>query len=266
MSSKSRSRSDSSGTTRRSMAWYGWLPDLPDHRDITYSLRRLTRQALPRRVDLRGGCSAVENQGALGSCTANALVGALEFLEIKDGKPATDLSRLFVYYNERVIEGTVSQDSGAMLRDGIKTLVRQGVCSEKLWPYVIRRFAVRPGSACYSAAARHRIIAYQRLQTLLDMRNCLASGYPFVFGFTVYQSFESAAVAKSGRVDLPARGETVLGGHAVCAVGYDDGAKRFICRNSWGADWGLQGYFSMPYAYLEDRNLSDDFWTVQREQ
>lgn len=253
-----------SKTTQRSMAWYGWLPDLPDHRDILYAQRRLARRALPRSVDLRAGCSAVENQGELGSCTANALVGALEFLEIKDREPAMDLSRLFVYYNERAIEGTVSQDSGAMLRDGIKTLARQGVCAEQLWPYDIGRFAVRPSTACYRAASRHRITAYQRLQTLADMRNCLASGYPFVFGFTVYESFESAAVAKSGRASMPAKGEAVLGGHAVCAVGYDDKAKRFIVRNSWGRAWGQKGYCTMPYAYLDNRDLADDMWTMRK--
>ena len=257
-------RKKSPATTQRSMAWYGWLPDLPDHRDHPYQARRRTVRALPRSVDLRKHCSSIENQGALGSCTANALVGALEYLQIKNGRAATDLSRLFVYYNERAIEGTVSQDSGAMLRDGIKSLASLGVCAETLWPYAIARFAQRPPRVCFARALQHRITDYQRLSTLPDMRNCLASGYPFVFGFTVYESFESAAVAKSGVVNLPRSGEAVLGGHAVCAVGYDDRSRRFTIRNSWGRGWGMQGYCTMPYAYLADRNLSDDFWTVQR--
>lgn len=249
---------------QRSIAWYGWLPDLPDGRDHQYGLVYRVPKALPRSVDLRATCSPVEDQGALGSCTANALVGVLEFLEVKDGLALTDLSRLFVYYNERVIEHTVSQDSGAMLRDGIKTLARQGVCAEREWPYVISKFDDRPSAACYQEADRHQITSYQRLMTLDEMRACLASGYPFVFGFTVYESFESAAVAKSGKVQMPKQSERALGGHAVCAVGYNDKAKRFTVRNSWGRGWGMKGYFSMPYDYLADRNLSDDFWTIRR--
>jgi C1A family cysteine protease len=219
---------------------------------------------LPAKVDLRAKCPPVENQGQLGSCTANALAGALEFLELKDRRPLVDLSRLFVYYNERVIEHSVKHDAGAMLRDGIKTLAKQGVCAEKLWPYVIKKFATKPTATCYAQAQQHTISSYQRLSTTQEMRACLADGYPFVFGFTVYESFESDAVARTGTVPMPTRHERTLGGHAVCAVGYDDKSQRFIVRNSWGADWGRKGYFTMPYAYLADRNLSDDFWTMRK--
>jgi len=245
---------------------YGWIPDLPDHRDKLYGALLRAPQTLPKSVDLRAGCSSVENQGQLGSCTANALAGALEFLERKDGAAFEDLSRLFIYYNERAIEGTVSQDSGAMIRDGIKSLASLGVCSEVEWPYNISRFAVKPSPACYKDAASHLITAYARLQTLDEMRTCLASGFPFVFGFTVYESFESPAVARTGIVPMPKPGESTLGGHAVVGVGYDDAAQRFLCRNSWGAAWGLQGYFWIPYAYLSDRNLSDDFWTIRQAE
>ncbi len=208
---------------------YGWLPDLPDHRDYLFGVRRPLVQALPPSVDLRALCSPVEDQGQLGSCTANALAGALEFLEKKDKVPFSDLSRLFIYYNERVVEHTVKADSGAQIRDGIKTLASQGVCSEKLWPYTISKFAVKPTTGCYADAKKHLITTYARLQTLDDMRSCLASGYPFVFGFTVYESFESTPlVAKSGIVPMPGPTERTLGGHAVCAVGYNDAKKRFI--------------------------------------
>jgi len=231
---------------------------------------------LPKNVDLRPSTSKVEDQKQIGSCTANALVGALEFLEIKSGGPPTDLSRLFVYYNERVIEGTVGSDSGAYIRDGIKTLVAQGVCPEKSWPYIATPAdpatgifppgappAQKPSAACYAAALAHRVSSYSRIDTTLEMRTCLASGYPFVFGFTVYESFESPAVAKTGVLDLPGPKEKNVGGHSVLAVGYDDATERFLVRNSWGSDWGQKGHFTIPYAYLANRNLAADFWTIR---
>jgi C1A family cysteine protease len=243
---------------------YGWVPDLPDHRDIMYSAVRKVPAELPAKVDLRAQCSPVEDQGQLGSCTGNALAGALEFLEKKDGVPFKDVSRLFIYYNERAIEHSVKSDSGAMIRDGIKTLAKQGACSEKSWPYLISKFSVKPTAACYKEAGQHQITSYQRIEVLDEMRTCLADGYPFVFGFTVYESFESQQVANTGAVQMPKSSENVVGGHAVLAVGYDDKEKRFIVRNSWGANWGIKGYFTMPYAYLADRNLSDDLWTIRR--
>jgi C1A family cysteine protease len=172
------------------VSWYGWLPDLPDQRDKLYAAIAAPPRTLPGAVDLRPGCSAVEDQGPLGSCTANALAGNLEYIETNAGKPATDLSRLFIYYNERKIEGTVAQDSGAQLRDGIKALAKQGVCAEQTWPYVIKEFAVKPPAACYREGLNHLITSYHRILTLLEMKMCLAEGCPFVFGFTVYESFE----------------------------------------------------------------------------
>lgn len=251
------------GTFHRRVRGYGWLPDLPDHRDILYGTVRRIPAAVPESVDLRPGCSAVEDQGALGSCTANALAGALEFLEMKNSVPFVDLSRLFIYYNERVIEGTVKFDSGAMLRDGIKTLVRQGVCSEKRWPYDTAKFARKPSATCYREGQDHQITAYQRILSLDEMLACLAEGYPFVFGFAVYEGFESPRVARTGIVEMPERGERVIGGHAVLAVGYVQSERRFIVRNSWGIRWGMRGYFSIPFEYLSDRALADDFWTVR---
>jgi C1A family cysteine protease len=256
-------RKKSTASTNRKPG-YGWVPDLPDHRDFLYSQVRAVPPTLPPSVDLRSQCPPVENQGQLGSCTANALAGALEFLEVKSETPLVDVSRLFIYYNERAIEHTVMSDSGAQLRDGIKSLAKQGVCSEKKWPYVISKFEDKPTPACYTEAKRHHITSYHRILTLDEMRACFAEGYPFVFGFTVYESFESQKVAQTGVVNMPVPGERSVGGHAVVGVGYTDSDSRFIVRNSWGTDWGEQGYFTIPYDYLSNRNLADDFWTVRK--
>jgi C1A family cysteine protease len=201
----------------------------------------------------------------LGSCTANAIANAHLFEQRKQNAAQPFLpSRLFIYYNERVMEGTVHSDSGAMIRDGIKSIAKQGVCSEKQWPYTIAKFTRKPAQTCYKEALKHQAVLYQRLvPTLTQLKGCLASGYPFVFGFTVYESFESPEVTRTGTAPMPASGEQVLGGHAVLAVGYDDAIQRFIVMNSWGTSWGMQGFFTMPYAYLTDTNLADDFWTVR---
>jgi len=230
-----------------------------------YSVPAATLQALPSSADLRPHCPPVYDQGQLGSCTANAIAGALQFDEIKEHKNGLSTpSRLFIYYNERVIEGTVTSDSGAQLRDGVKTVAKQGICPEKVWPYDISKFAVKPPTLAYKDAAKDKATNYLRLsQAANQLKGCLASGYPFVFGFTVYESFESADVSKTGIVPMPSPNEAVLGGHAVCAVGYDDAQQRFIVRNSWGTGWGMNGYCTMPYTYLLDPNLASDFWTVR---
>lgn len=247
---------------RHQIGRYGWIPDLPDARDRMYAAPR--RMTVPKSVDLRATCPKIYDQGDLGSCTANAIAAAIEFDQRKEKLAEFTPSRLFIYYNERALEGTVSTDSGAMLRDGIKCVARQGVCAEPMWPYVEQKFADRPSAQCYVAGKLHPAVSYQRVaQAVGQMKACLAAGYPFVFGFTVYESFESDAVAHSGVAAMPGAGETVLGGHAVMAAGYDDGSARFLVRNSWGASWGMGGYFTLPYAYLSNANLADDFWTIR---
>jgi C1A family cysteine protease len=243
---------------------YGWVPDRPDQRDHLYAAPLIHLGALPSKMDLTAQCPPVYDQGQLGSCTANAIAGAIQFDLMKEAKQNFTPSRLFIYYNERVIEHTVNSDSGAMIRDGIKSVAKQGDVPETDWQYDITKFTVKPPSSVYRDAKQHRVVQYQRLtQDLTQMRACLASGYPFVFGFTVYQSFESPEVASTGVAPMPSSDEQAIGGHAVMAVGYDDAQQRFIVRNSWGVDWGQKGYFTMPYAYLTQSNLSDDFWTIR---
>jgi len=240
---------------------YGWHPDIPDARDFLYrAIEPVVR--VPPSVDLSRQCSAVEDQGALGSCTAQALAGNLEFLDNLADGIYVDTSRLFIYYNERALINAVEYDSGASLRDGIKTLKNDGACPEAQWPYVIARFRSKPSLACYNQAKNHRIESYHRISGLSQMLTCLSDGYPFVFGFTVYESFETAAVARTGTANMPKKGERVLGGHAVMAAGFDRKSKRFLVRNSWGVKWGKNGYFTMPFEYLE--KLAADFWTIRK--
>ena len=249
----------------RKISRYGWIPDLPDHRDYLYAAPMEVLRKLPAKVDLRPRCPGVYDQGQLGSCTANAIAGAIEFDFMKQkARKIFTPSRLFIYYNERVIEGTVDSDSGAMIRDGVKSVSKQGDCPEKEWPYDIVKFREKPPRKCYLDAVKHKAVSYQRLSPAANqLKGCLASGYPFVFGIAVYESFESARVARTGVAPMPGPKEREIGGHAILAVGYDDQQQRFIVRNSWGTTWGMKGYFTLPYAYATNPNLADDFWMIR---
>lgn len=243
-----------------------WRPDLPDHRDHIYKPKQVSLKKLPARKDLRAWCSPVEDQGALGSCVGQSVVGALELLDRRGhgfDRTHTDLSTLFVYYCAREYINEVRNDSGAYIRDGIKAVHKTGAASQDIWPYIPSRFNQRPPATVYSDAAKRKFQSYQRITGLDDMIRCLADGHSFVFGFTVYEGMMSNKVATTGRLDLPKPWESELGGHAVLAVGYDMKSSRFIIRNSWGERWGRKGYFTMPFEYVADRNLSDDFWTVR---
>jgi C1A family cysteine protease len=249
---------------------YGWRPEIPDARDHVFKSpfihsAFLRGSLLPSSVDMRKYCSPVENQGILGSCTGNAIVGGLELLENKNLDPLSrvDLSRLFVYYGERDLEGTVLQDSGAFIRDGMKFVNQVGVCPEPLWPYDPDQFTVKPADVCYLEASAHKLVEYQSVTNLNDMQSALAQGFPVVFGISVYESFESDAVAKTGIVPMPNYNtESNLGGHAVCAVGYDLTVKTILVRNSWGPEWGMGGYFTLPFQYVTD--LADDMWCMKK--
>ena len=225
--------------------------------------KSLPRRPLPPSVDLRttGKLSPVYDQKSLGSCTAQALLAAVEYA---DPTPF-DGSQLFLYFNERMMEGTVAEDAGAEISDGIKSLCKHGVCAESLWPYDITKFTERPSEACYTAALEHQALQVKNIpQTAYDMKNCLAQGIPFVVGIVVFAGLESAATAKTGMVPMPRNRRNPLGGHAVLCVGYDDHKKKWIMRNSWGSDWGQAGHFFLPYRYLEDPDLASDLWCIEK--
>lgn len=239
---------------------YSWIPELPDFRDLEFKIE--APKILPPVVDLRNEYGLIYDQGSLGSCTANAIAMAFDFERAKQGSGPLLPSRLFIYYNERVMEGTVGYDSGAMIRDGIKSLAKQGVCAEKDWPYNPTRYTKKPSVKCFTEAKSYILKQYLSLTGVHDLKQCLADGFGFVFGFTVYESFESDEVARTGIVTIPQRREKILGGHAVYCVGYDDAKESFIVRNSWGEGWGDAGHFYLPYQYFE-RGLADDMWTLR---
>ena len=253
------------GLAVRTQKRYGWRPDSPDMRD--YFMAVEPAKALPRRKSLRTGMPPVYDQGQLGSCTANSIGAILEFNELKQvEQDAATPSRLFIYYNEREMEGTVSQDSGAEIRDGIKSVAQLGAPPETAWPYVITKHARKPPARASKAALAHQPILHARVpQTEMGLQNVLAAGYPISFGFTVYESFESD-VGTNGVVPMPQPDETVLGGHAVVALGYKHikGQLYFECRNSWGSSWADHGYFWMPAGYVTSENLARDFWVIEQ--
>ena len=238
---------------------YGWRPDIKDPiNDIPYLL---SGKPIPPMMDLRPKMPPVYDQLALGSCTSNAIAGCIEYnFHIMNHIDFTP-SRLFIYYNERAKEGTVNSDSGARISDGLYVVNKQGVCPETEWPYRIEKFATKPPKVCYKDALKDIVKRYKRLNNLTQIKDSIAQGYPAVFGFAVYESFESQEVADTGIVPMPKQGEQMLGGHAVLASGYNDSSGHVIVRNSWSDAWGDKGYFYLPYEYFTE-NLTDDYWTV----
>jgi C1A family cysteine protease len=242
---------------------YGHKADKPDVRDFKF--KAPVAVPVPSKVDLSPSFTPCYDQGQLGSCTANAIAAAIEFDQIKENKAFDFMpSRLFIYYNERAMEGTINEDSGAAIRDGVKAVNVNGVCKEALCPYIESAFTQKPSPQAYAEALLHKSVQYASLNNMQinDLKACLAGGFPFVFGFQVYSSFESNAVARTGIMPMPKSYEQNLGGHAVICVGYDDAKKAFLVRNSWGTGWGLKGYFWMPYAYMTSNKVSD-CWTIK---
>ncbi len=248
----------------------GWKKQQPDHRDFLYRSVRPTGLPLPTSVDLR--TSAMQrvpiepnlDQGDLGSCGPNSVALHLAMNQVAAKARTVVLpSRLFIYYCTRSLMGTVQEDSGVDNRTMLKALAKYGWCPEKDVPYKISGFKKKPPTTAFTKAKSNIIRQYHAVpQTLRTMKECLADGRPFVFGFTVYESLESEEVARTGVVPMPLRDEAVLGGHDVLIVGYDDVRQCFIFKNSWGNLWGDQGDGTIPYAYATDPNLAGDFWTI----
>ena len=260
--------------TPRPIRRFGWRPDTPDNRDRAFShlaaMRRL-KQTIPSLVDLRtsGLLPPVYDQGELGSCTANAIGAAYEYQQRKQNLEIYTPSRLFIYYGERQIEGTINSDAGAEIRDGMKVVANLGAPHEELWPYDIVKFARKPSPATYVDAAKHNCLAYESVEvSAVAVKAALAAGHPVIIGFTVYESFNS--ISKDGRMPLPKPGEKVEGGHAVLVVGYkkmkikgtSTTTDHAIIRNSWGPGWAVKGYFYMPLKWLCNTDNANDFWTL----
>lgn len=240
---------------------YGWLPDHPDFRDFKYAVS--APRQLPASVDLRttGFLPPVFDQETLGSCTANALASLFFFVDKKQTGLSFLPSRLYVYYNTRKAENTVHMDSGAQIRTAIKSIIKEGACIEALWPYHTSLFDSTPPAICYTNAKKHAATEYRSVRQNDDVKSVLAEGYPVTCGITVFDSFESEQVANTGIVPLPQTTESSVGGHAILLVGYDD--TGFIAMNSWGEDWGMKGFFKIPYDYIYSPDLAADFWTVK---
>jgi C1A family cysteine protease len=245
----------------------GWRRDRPDPRDYRVGTVRSYVRALgiPSFVDLSvGRLPRVEDQGLIGSCTLNAATSAEEYLEIKAGRPVTELSRLFAYYATRVwVEHQApGEDGGAEIRDAMKALATFGVCSERSWPYDPAKFSRCPPPEAIVEAKHRTIVTYWRCPRLTSIRVSLALGYPVVGGFSCFESLESDDTTRTGLVKMPADGEPVIGGHAVLFVGYSDRDQLLRFENSWGIGWGERGFGFLPYDYVR-QGLADDFWTIR---
>jgi C1A family cysteine protease len=266
---------------------FGWIPDIPRLKVNVYAQPVGAVATLPKSVDLRPTMPQVYDQGQIGSCTSNAIAAAVQFVRRKSGQPPDfQPSRLFIYYNGRITENSLGSDSGLSISDGIRAVEEYGVCPETEWPYdsppadvkgnfpTDSRAVLKPRSGTFSSAYTHRAIeafsfSGSGADRLASLKGCLADGFPFAFGFTIYRSFFDAQKRPLTTIPVPPNTDLAVGGHAVLAVGYDDKSRNFTCRNSWGLtdSTGMpvqdKGHFYMPYEYLLNDDLAADFWTIR---
>lgn len=245
-------------------AWYGCRPDTPDHNDHLFALRAVRAAPLPDVVDLRPWCPPVMNQGAIGSCTAHGVTGAVRSYIIRRATTYDfAMSRLQLYYDSRALEGTTASDAGAEIRNVIKTLAKKGVGHEELWPYDVTRFAAPPPPEIYDDAIQYEALSYERVgASALEIKQALAAGHPVIIGLSLYESFESDAVAATGFVPMPLPGERLVGGHCMYAVGAGQKPGTITLRNSWDTDWGDLGDCYIPEAYFDSGRYVSDCWIV----
>lgn len=246
----------------RKIRRYGWKRDLPSR---IYTPFRLQLTSLPSSFSLlpSGFLPPVFDQGNEGSCVGNSGTAVMQYIRAKRAETDITLSRNFLYYNARVLSGDADYDGGCQISDAISTLKTTGVCSEPTWPYNESNVLLRPSDDAYSEAVSYEALTTEQVAPdITAIKTAIASGIPVWFGFTVYDAFESPAVAQTGVLNMPGPTEDIVGGHAVLAVAYDDTAERVTVRNSWGSSWGQKGYFTMPYEYVASSDLADDRWAV----
>lgn len=251
----------------RTIRRYGWKPSLPDFRDIPADTSGLP---VAPEVDPRKHMTTIYDQGQLGSCTANAIAAQIDYDRLVSGEQAFYPARLGIYFEERKIEGSpANADTGAFGRDGLKAAQKIGVWPESKWTYTDdihnRNFYTDPQTALGAAPLKLERPYKTIHRSVSSFKRALSNNQTIAFGFTVYESFESSEVARTGIVPMPSADESQLGGHEVLLVGYlKDEPNYGLVRNSWGTSWGLDGYFLMPWSYLLDSSLADDHRTIYR--
>jgi C1A family cysteine protease len=252
----------------KEIQWYGWHRDVHDVRDklfVPAVWRIEDLEQLPRKIDWRGEMPPCDNQGPAGTCGPNMMAGELRYLQKKQGKPIIMPSRLFTYWITEAREGTEGTDSGVQIRDLIKATNASGFCPEIDWAYDLAKIPIQPPAECFAEAMDSQLLDYQRVDStnLSAIISALVFG-PVCMGFLVPQSFESDAVTRTGIMGMPGKHEPIVGGHAVLLSGVDRDANTFLVRNSWGRDWGMDGYFSVPIPFFTDRKWANDFWLCRK--